>query len=67
MSKAQEFVDKVRSRRSNELGMGIESHEMRMWIALADAIEELSNPKCCDSYPNGPQWGHEFSCSKCPD
>lgn len=23
--------------------------------------------KCCPSYPNGPQWGHEWSCPKCPD
>lgn len=43
MSNAQEFIDKVRTRRSNELEQGIETREMRMWMALADVIEELAD------------------------
>jgi hypothetical protein len=41
MSKVQEFIDKVHSRRSAELEQGIESYEVRMWMALAEALEEL--------------------------
>jgi hypothetical protein len=64
MGKVKQFVSKVRRRRSDELERGIESHEMRMWMALADALEELENPPCCNG---GPQWGHAWECPKCPD
>lgn len=29
-----------------------------------DQIAEQKKPECCGG---GPQWGHQFSCPKCPD
>jgi hypothetical protein len=39
--------------------------ELRKRIeALEERLAALENPPCCEG---GPQWGHAWSCPKCPD